>query len=192
MIWAVVGVAAIGVLFVIFGHGKTSAGSSRYAVGQPGPGHAAPGFTLPSTVGGSVSLSQFAGKNVLLYFQEGITCQPCWDELVALDHSTGAMRAAGVDQVVSVTTDPIDVLAQKVHDENIPTPVLSDSTLATSTAYHANSYGMMGSSRDGHTFILVGPNGQIRWRADYGGAPNYTMNVPVPTLLSQLRSGETR
>ena len=30
---------------------------------------------------------------------------------------------------------------------------------------------MMGDMRDGHSFVLVGPDGVIRWRADYGGSP---------------------
>jgi peroxiredoxin Q/BCP len=49
---------------------------------------------------------------------------------------------------------------------------------------------MMGTSRDGHSFILVGPDGVIRWRADYGGAPDYTMDVPVTQLLANLKAGE--
>ena len=71
----------------------------------------------------------------------------------------------------------------------LTTPVLSDPDLAVSQQYGANQYGMMGASRDGHTFILVGPDGIIRWRADYGGAPNYTMYVPVQTLLADLQAG---
>jgi len=42
---------------------------------------------------------------------------------------------------------------------HLSTPVLSDPTLTVSVSYHANDYGMMGTSRDGHTFILVGPDG---------------------------------
>lgn len=34
-------------------------------------GDAAPSFTLPSTNGGTVSLSDYAGKRVLLYFSMG-------------------------------------------------------------------------------------------------------------------------
>jgi peroxiredoxin Q/BCP len=48
---------------------------------------------------------------------------------------------------------------------------------------------MMGTSADGHSFLVVGPDGLIRFRADYGGAPNYTMYVEVPTLLAQLQHG---
>jgi peroxiredoxin Q/BCP len=48
---------------------------------------------------------------------------------------------------------------------------------------------MMGNSADGHTFILVGPDGTIRWRADYGGAPNYTMYVPINQLSADMQAG---
>jgi peroxiredoxin len=92
--------------------------------------------------------------------------------------------------VLSITTDPANLIAQKTTDMHLSTPVLSDPDLTVSAAYHANDYGMMGTSRDGHTFILVGPDGLIRWRADYGGAPNYTMDVPVTQLLADLKAGE--
>ena len=61
--------------------------------------------------------------------------------------------------------------------------------LMVSQAYTANGYGMMGNSRDGHTFIVVGPDGRIRWRADYGGSPNYTMYVPISNLVADIRAG---
>ncbi len=129
------------------------------------------------------------GKTVLLYFQEGLTCQPCWDQLKDIDAHLSEFPALGIDTVVSVTTDPLDAIKQKVADEGISSPVLSDPNLAVSIAYSANQHGMMGTSRDGHTFIVVGPDGRIRWRADYGGAPDYTMYVPVLDLLADLRAG---
>jgi len=76
-----------------------------------------------------------------------------------------------------------------VADERLTIPVLSDPGGVVSTVYHANQYGMMGASRDGHSFILVGKDGAIVWRADYGGAPKYTMYVPVPNLIADLRQG---
>jgi peroxiredoxin Q/BCP len=45
---------------------------------------------------------------------------------------------------------------------------------------------MMGDMRDGHSFILVGPDGTIRWRADYGGEPDYTMFLPTAKMLTDL------
>jgi hypothetical protein len=45
---------------------------------------------------------------------------------------------------------------------------------------------MMGDTRDGHSFVLVGPNGTISWRADYGGAPDYTMFLPTQQILADV------
>ncbi len=92
--------------------------------------------------------------------------------------------------MLSVTSDPVGSITQKTRDMSLSTPVLSDPGLAVSQQYHANSYGMMGSSRDGHTFIVVGPDGVIRWRADYGGAPRYTMFLPTTSLLADIKAGE--
>ncbi len=158
-------------------------------MGSPGPGEMAPAIQLPSTAGGTFDLASQRGKTVLLYFQEGLTCQPCWDQLKDIQSNISQIQALGIDQVVSITTDPLNALQQKVSDEGLTIPVLSDPQLAVSQAYTANGYGMMGASRDGHTFIVVGPDGRIRWRADYGGAPNYTMYVPISNLVADIHAG---
>jgi hypothetical protein len=48
---------------------------------------------------------------------------------------------------------------------------------------------MMGTSANGHSFVVVSPDGQIKWRADYGGEPDYTMFVPSADLLAGLKRG---
>ena len=136
-----------------------------------------------------LDLASLRGKRVLLYFQEGIMCQPCWDQLKDIEANSERFRALGIGAVVAITTDPLDALKQKAALERLSTPVLSDPDLSVSRAYDANSYGMMGRSRDGHTFILVDRDGRILWRADYGGAPKYHMYVPVPNLIADIRQG---
>lgn len=163
-----------------------------YATGTPGPGSAAPDFTLRSTSGGNVTLSAFRGKTVLLYFHEGIGCQSCWDQIRDLEKSKARLQAAGVDQLLTITSGPVNLIAQKMADDHLTATALADTDLAVSRTYNANQYGMMGDSRNGHSFILVGPDGRIQWRADYGGAPDYTMYVPVRTLLADLRSGRVK
>jgi peroxiredoxin len=182
-------------LFVVFRSGQRSdrggviTGSrAAFQVGQPGAGQPAPAFSLAASTGKSVSLSDYRGKTVLVFFQEGIGCQPCWDQIRDLEKDKAALSQAGIDDVVSITTSPTDLVAQKTRDDHLQTPVLSDPDLAVSRAYHANSYGMMGDSRDGHSFLLIGPTGQVTWRADYGGSPNYTMYLPVATILRDLRN----
>jgi peroxiredoxin Q/BCP len=190
---------AVGVLVVaLFGAfeitrggagGGADSSSAAYQSGQPGKGQPAPGFSLVSTAGATVDLAGFRGKRVLLYFQEGLGCQPCWDQIKDIDKGMEGFTALRISQVVTITSDPVNLLTQKVQDEGITTPVVSDPDLGVSRVYTANQYGMMGESRDGHTFVVVGPDGRIQWRADYGGAPNYTMYVPLDQLLAALRAG---
>ncbi len=174
--------------------GSTASGGSGqyvYQVGSPGPGMEALALDLPSTAGGTFSLASYKNKGqVLLYFQEGLTCQPCWDQLKAIQADAPKFEALGILAIVSVTTDPLDLIRQKVKDEGITLPVLADVGARASSAWHTNRYQMMGmGERNGHSFILVGADGRIRWRADYGGAPNYTMFVPIDTLLAQMKEG---
>ena len=196
IIAAVTAVAVLLGLYAVYANASNNTGpggttaASAYDVGSPGVGETAPAFTLESATGNSVSLADYRGKNVLLYFQEGLMCQPCWTQITDLEKASDAVAVAGIDAIVSITTDPVNLLAQKVKDDGITTtPVLADPDLAVSRQYATNQYGMMGDSRNGHSLILVGPDGRIQWRADYGGAPNYTMYVPVDRLLADLRAG---
>ncbi len=182
--------AAVAGLFVIFHHASSSGTNAYpYQVGSPGPGQRAPGFTLAASTGGRVSLSQYRGKSVLLFFQEGLTCQPCWNQIADLEKHPAQLKAAGISNLVSITGDPAGPITQKARDMGLTTPVLSDPGLTVSHAYHATRYTMMG-GRDGHTFILVGPDGKVRWRADYGGPPKYIMFLPTAALLADVRAGE--
>ena len=125
---------------------------------------------------------------MLLYFHEGLGCQPCWDQIRDLEQNSAQLSAAGIDRLVSITSAPRDLLAQKMRDDGLQSTALADPTMAVIRAYEANKYGMMGESRAGHTFILVNGDGRIVWRADYGGAPNYTMYVPVEDVLADLQA----
>jgi len=194
----VVGLAviALGAIFFITNRGSGSATTGdglagRYAfkVGNPGPGQPAPAIQLPSTSGGMFDLASLRGQTVLLYFQEGVMCQPCWDQLKDIEQNWGEFQALGIDRIVSITTDPIDALKQKVSLERLSTPLLSDPGVGVSKTYEANKYGMMGNSMNGHSFIVVDQDGVITWRRDYGAAPKYTMYVPVQNLLADLRVG---
>ncbi len=189
-----IAILALGAIYYLTNTGAPASGNGlagKYpiAVGSPGPGQDAPPIELPSTEGGTFDLASARGQTVLLYFQEGLMCQPCWDQIKDIETKSGEFQALGIDKTVSITNDPLDALKQKVTDEGISTPVLSDPNLAVSKTYDANSYGMMGGSRNGHTFIVVGPDGKIKWRADYGGPPDYTMYVPIENLLADMRQG---
>ena len=189
-----VAVIVLGLIYFlnnVNGSTATSNQASQYPfqVGSPGPGEQAPLIKLQSTDGSTFDLAALRGKTVLLFFQEGLGCQPCWDQMKDMESKSSEFQALGIDKVVSITTNPLDALQQKVADEGLSTPVLSDPTFTVSQAYHADQYGMMNGTSDGHSFIIVGPDGRIRWRADYGGGPNYTMYVPIPTLIADMKEG---
>jgi peroxiredoxin Q/BCP len=116
-------------------------------------------------------------------------CQACWEQLKAIEAKFDMFRLLGIDAMVTITTDPWNLLAEKARSEHLSSTVAADPSVAVSQAYHANADGMMGKNYDAHTFLIVGPDGRIRWRADYGGAPNYTMYVPVPDLLADIARG---
>ncbi len=187
-------VAALGAIFFLSSPEQSAAaggqaGKFPMQVGDPGPGEEAPPMALEDTEGETFDLSEKRGETVLLYFQEGLGCQPCWDQIKDMEAQSGAFEELGIDETVSITNNPPDALKQKVEDEGITTPVLTDPYLGVSKTYNADKYGMMGGSTNGHTFVVVGPDGKIQWRADYGGAPKYTMYVPVPDLLADMRAG---
>lgn len=188
----VLAVVALFAIFVVSNGPKdtnSAAGQYRFAVGDPGPGQPAPPIVLPSTAGGNFDLASLQGKTVLLYFQEGIGCQSCWDQMREIETNRQEFSAAGIEEFITITSDSLDLTVRKLAQEGIIGPVLADTDLAVSKTYDANSYGMMGDSTNGHSFIVVGSDGMIQWRADYGGAPEYTMYVPIPSLLADLNVG---
>lgn len=188
------GILVLSAIYFLSNGGNLATGTGqqkqyRFNVASPATGALAPDFSLPSTIGGTVRLSDFRGKNVLLYFQEGIGCEGCWTQLKDIESDRGRFQQLGITDVITITTNPLGALKQKVADETITLPVLADESFTVSRAYNATRYGMMAGSADGHTFILVGPDGRIRWRADYGGPPEYTMYVPISSLIADIKVG---
>ncbi|MGH7511181.1 MAG: redoxin domain-containing protein, partial [Gemmatimonadales bacterium] len=111
------GVVALGAIFLLSNSGGSKgtgqAGEYEFVVGNPGPGEKAPPLQLPSSDGGMFDLASESGSSVLLYFQEGIMCQPCWDQLKDIEADFAKFEALGVNKVVTITTDPLDALQQK-------------------------------------------------------------------------------
>lgn len=191
---ALLAAVALAALFVLSriggdGGGTASGGGPAFIAGQPGPGEQAPAIELASTDGTMFDLAEQRGKTVLLYFHEGLGCQPCWDQIKEIEQDFAPFEALGVDIFVPIAGNPLGDLRRKVADDDLATPVLADPSLSLGETYRANQYGMMGTSSYGHSFIVVGPDGEIRWRADYGGAPDFTMYVRPAALLADLRDG---
>lgn len=125
----------------------------------------APGFTLPSTAGGTVSLADYRGKNVLLFFNEGAGCDACFYQLSQLEKSQAALDKANIT-VLGVAPNDLATIKPELTRFGLRTPMVADSSLAASRAYDTLGRGMH-PDLPGHTFVLVGPDGTERWRGDY-------------------------
>lgn len=161
----------------------------------------APEFTLPSTMGGEIALSDFIGDtNVLLYFQEGIMCGACWDQIESIQEEYDQFEALEIE-VLTITVDPLNGLVKESEKRGLTLPVLEDADLSVSRSYPGvleNS--MHPGSRPGHSFFLVDKAGQMVWGKHYypkeGGmwmgssymSPNGRMDVPVDELLGDVRA----
>lgn len=142
-----------------------------------GGGSLAPDFTLPATNGATFTLSTYRGKsNVLLLFDEGLSCQPCLQQMHDLDDLNAQFSGLNVT-VVSITPDSIDQL-QSWASSNGPQYglVLSDSNQAAFNLYHPMG---SGGTMMTHTFVLVNKSGMIVWRQDYGPSEMYVQNSEI-------------
>lgn len=163
----------------------TGGSSSMLKAGQE-----APDFELASVVNGSTfNLASYANKSeVLLFFNEGLSCAPCLQQMVDIDRDYSSFAKMGLT-VVSITTDAPSSLGTWAHNNGISKMmVLSDSSLRVDTAYTmmgAGTGSMHPGMAPGHTFILVGKDGKILWREDYGTS---TMYVPMDQLIATVKS----
>lgn len=78
---------------------------------RPEAGQLAPDFSLPRDGGGTVSLSDFAGKTVVLYFYPKDDTSGCTNEAIAFTQAADAFAEAGA-VVLGVSKDGV-----KKHDK---------------------------------------------------------------------------
>lgn len=180
--WWLAGLAAVaGIAFFYFGAVRpydpsVEAISSPGAAERPADpritlvaGQTAPDFTLPSAADdGAVKLSDLRARgNVLLYFQEGLMCPPCWQQMRDLKRDGDKLAALDVT-LVTITVDPLDQLRENIAREAIEGMILlGDHEARVSKRYQATFISMHPGERPGHTFILVGKDGKILWRRDF-------------------------
>ena len=70
------------------------------------PGRKAPAFTLPRDGGGAVSLSDFAGCKLVLYFYPRADTSGCTKEAMDFSRLKGAFGKAGAE-ILGVSGDPV-------------------------------------------------------------------------------------
>ncbi|MTB71294.1 thioredoxin-dependent thiol peroxidase [Arsenicicoccus sp. MKL-02] len=108
------------------------------------PGDQAPDFTLPDDTGAPVSLADFRGRRLVIFFYPAAMTPGCTTEACDFRDSLGSLRAAGYE-VVGISKDAPDKLARFREKEGLTYPLLGDPDLGVLTAFGAygekKSYG---------------------------------------------------
>ncbi|MEV6903953.1 thioredoxin-dependent thiol peroxidase [Amycolatopsis sp. NPDC051372] len=127
------------------------------------PGDAAPDFTLPDSTGKSVSLSDFRGQAVVVYFYPAAGTPGCTKQACDFRDSLAQLNDAGY-QVLGISPDKPAKLVKFVENEQLTFPLLSDEDKHVLTAWGAfgekKNYGRVYQGVIRSTFI-VDPEGKI-------------------------------
>jgi peroxiredoxin Q/BCP len=99
-------------------------------------GAKAPDFSLPRDGGGMVSLADFKGRKLVLYFYPKADTPGCTKEAIAFNGLKRAFSAAGTD-VVGVSADSVKAQDKFRDKHDLKIPLASDESHAMLTAYGA-------------------------------------------------------
>jgi peroxiredoxin Q/BCP len=97
-------------------------------------GISAPAFTLPDQNGNPVSLSDYLGKKVILYFYPAASTPGCTKQACDFRDSLSTLTASGY-VVLGVSKDAPAKLKKFETNENLTFPLLSDPELTVHNAY---------------------------------------------------------
>ena len=144
-------------------------GSSRPALTGNVIDKAAPDFSLEDMSGNVVKLSDYKGKNVVLFFNEGEMCYPaCWDQVREL--GTDARFDTTDTVAFSIVVDSKEQWKriQSQMPQFKKAKILFDLNRKVSSAYGVLSLpsSMHPGSFPGHTYFLIDKEGIIRFFLD--------------------------
>jgi thioredoxin-dependent peroxiredoxin len=131
-------------------------------------GAKAPAFRLPRDGGATVSLADFAGQKLLLFFYPRADTPGCTKEAIDFTRLAGAFADAQTT-VLGISADPLRRQESFRDKHQLAIPLVSDEAHETLQAYgvwgEKSMYGktFLGISR---TTVLIGPDGRIMriWR----------------------------
>lgn len=132
-------------------------------------GKEAPDFSLESIEGKTIRLSDYKGKNVVLFFNEGKMCYPaCWDQIAAL----GNDKRFDTNSLVAFSILGDQKSEWEKIIRQVPTlskaKILFDTTKTVSSAYKVLSLpsSMHKGVYPGHTYFIIDKEGIIRYAFD--------------------------
>lgn len=123
----------------------------------------APDFTLQTTAGDTVRLSDFRGSPVILYFNEGAGCGSCLQQMGEIEKDP-AFAEAGIT-VLPIVMNTAEQITADMSTYGVTTPFLLDDGTVS------EQYGTLGTGMHeglpGHSFVLVDADGVRRWSGNY-------------------------
>ncbi|HZG88829.1 MAG TPA: thioredoxin-dependent thiol peroxidase [Pseudonocardia sp.] len=127
------------------------------------PGDPAPDFTLPDADDQPVSLSDYRGRRVIVYFYPAASTPGCTKQACDFRDNLGELTGAGLD-VLGVSPDKPAKLATFRDAQGLTFPLLSDVDREVLTAWGAfgekQMYGRTVTGVIRSTFV-VGPDGTL-------------------------------
>lgn len=105
-------------------------------------GEEAPNFTVLNQDGESVSLADYKGKKVILYFYPAASTPGCSKEACDFNDSLNPLKTAGY-HVLGISPDAIAKLDKFRTEQSLNFPLLSDPELGVHKAYGAYGKKMM-------------------------------------------------
>jgi thioredoxin-dependent peroxiredoxin len=131
-------------------------------------GGKAPAFTLPRDGGTSISLKDFKGRNLVLYFYPKADTPGCIKEAIAFSGARAAFAKAGAE-ILGVSADPVPAQDKFIAKHKLKIALASDVTKEMLLAYGAwgekSMYGRKYMGVERSTFLIDG-KGRIAksWR----------------------------
>jgi peroxiredoxin Q/BCP len=127
------------------------------------PGEIAPEFTLPDAEGKPVSLADYRGQSVVVYFYPAASTPGCTKQACDFRDNLAELDTAGF-AVLGISPDPPAKLAKFRDEEGLTFPLLSDEDHAVLGAYGAYGekqlYGRTVTGVIRSTFV-IDPQGRI-------------------------------
>ncbi|HKV03988.1 MAG TPA: peroxiredoxin [Candidatus Acidoferrales bacterium] len=153
---------------------------------MPKEGEAAPSFKVTADDGSQVSLADYRGRNLVLYFYPKANTSGCTHESIEFRDALKDFQAANT-AIVGVSGDTVEEQTKFKTRYKLNFPLLADTKFEVIDAYKARRMkSFFGKSFLGivRTTFLIGPDGKIRktW-------PKVTPKGHAAEVLAELREG---
>jgi peroxiredoxin Q/BCP len=128
------------------------------------PGTQAPEFTLPDAEGKPVSLADYRGKNVIVYFYPQAATPGCTTEACDFRDNLSSLQGSGYE-VLGISPDASEALANFTGDFALTFPLLADEDHAVARAYGAWGEKLIdGEVTEGivRSTVVLDPEGKVK------------------------------